>query len=78
MDRGSWWAAVHGVAKSRIGLSMHMILESNQPRACMLCMSPRAVTAKHQRLGAENTETHSLTVWRPEVRGQGVGRADSF
>ena len=67
MDRGSWWATVHGVAKSRIGLSMHMILQSNQPRACMLCMSPRAVTAKHQRLGAENTETHSLTVWRPEV-----------
>ena len=21
MDRGAWWAAVHGVAKSRIGLS---------------------------------------------------------
>ena len=23
MDRGAWWARVHGVAKSRTGLSMH-------------------------------------------------------
>ena len=23
MDRGAWWAAVHGVAKSRTRLSMH-------------------------------------------------------
>ena len=56
MDRGSWWATVHGVAKSRIGLSMHMILQSNQLRAHMLCTRPRAAAAKHQRLGAENTK----------------------
>ena len=24
MDRGAWWATVHGVAKSQIWLSMHI------------------------------------------------------
>ena len=32
MDRGAWWATVHGVAKSRTrlkGLGMHMLQDSN-------------------------------------------------
>ena len=28
MDRGAWWATVHGVAKSQTRLSMHMQAES--------------------------------------------------
>ena len=26
MDRGAWWAPVHGVAKSRTQLSMHAVI----------------------------------------------------
>ena len=34
MDRGAWWAVVHGVAKSRILLSTHTHMhQTNNPRA---------------------------------------------
>ena len=45
MDRGAWWATVHGVAKSRAqlkGLSMHAILnDADHFFICLLtiCMS---------------------------------------
>ena len=29
MDRGAWWATVHGVAESQTRLSMHMQAESH-------------------------------------------------
>ena len=29
MDRGAWWATIHGVAKSRTTLSVHMCVRTH-------------------------------------------------
>ena len=34
MDRGAWWAAVHGVAKSQIRLSTHALVDVSSPEDC--------------------------------------------
>ena len=36
MDRGAWWATVHGVTKSRTRLSMHTHMQG-KIRKCFLC-----------------------------------------
>ena len=35
MDRGAWWAIVHGVTKSRTRLSSHAVCHSHAEFACV-------------------------------------------
>ena len=46
MDRGAWWATVHGVAKSWTRLSMHEQAANNKPEGLEDC-SFRALSSVH-------------------------------
>ena len=65
MDRGTWWAAVHGIAKSQTRLSgWHT--------------NNRATLTNYRKLSDLKQQTHILSqFWRLEIPQQGVGEVGS-
>ena len=59
MDRGAWWATVHGVAKSRTGL---------RDFTSLTCASGSAHLVLHQPLDVENTWRVQSSLWLQILR----------
>ena len=72
MDRGAWWAAVHGVTKSRTRLSdFHFILTVSLSWDCLLSSAPKPHMA-HGHLRGHRFRSYYFcwVLWAPDMLGR--------